>query len=143
MHKIAIKDHHFFHRMEESEMPIMESIDASPFAEFPSLYEVYADQPNVILEESTVTPQACDSQGKDTTKNGAMHLLTAFLLDRRFIVVQHLDDYSVARYNLPGASRVSKNALRRWWYFRELMNTRRGREKMSAAGFPISKPRQP
>ena len=139
--KIEIKDHPFFHRMPESEQPVVELLEAKDFEDFPALYEIYEASENVILEDSVIqlTPEQV-AEDEHAPADGLITFIAAYHLGKRYIVAQEANTLNVVRYNLPGAKQVHEAGFKRWWYFRELMSTRKGREQMKGSGFRISKP---
>lgn len=119
-----LKKHEFFWKMQNKDEPLNESLSAEPFNEFPTLHEIYKGESNVIVNEYV--------------KEGE-HLLVAYLLDERFIVIQNVNTLDVQRYNLIAAKSVSETAYHTWWRYREMKDSKSGRDYLRDLGFDMRK----
>ena len=123
-----IIDHPFFHKIENSDQPIIEQLPGSEIPDFPNLFEIYQGKEETILEEKVIPLEDRDFEA-----------IIAFQLEERFIVIQDKNTLDVSRYNLLAAKRVSEYAYHRWWYYRNLKDRKKGRDTMKNAGIYIPK----
>lgn len=93
----------------------MQEINIPDGYETPSIYEIYQDIKHVAIEDIG-------------------ELLIAHILDNRMIVLQAKEDFKITRMNLPNAYKYYPELHKRWWYYRDMIDTKSGREKVKNSG---------
>lgn len=86
--------------------------------ETPSLYEIYKDEPNVVIRDDG-------------------RLVLAFLMDGRFVVVQEKATYQCQRFNLLFLNKYQKGLWDEWWSYRKQLDSKHKREEAERSGMII------
>lgn len=142
----ALINHPFFHDIERTEQPVGEELKAADFAEMPTLYEVYHDKPEVMIQElaqmfSTETELKGGKPGKERL------ILIAYNIPKRFVILQDIEVLNCEKFNLlalwKAGSPFSRSIHYNFTEAERLSGTRKGRKVLSHYGFKFDRPKKP